>query len=81
MKDLIITTKRQKAELLLFCTCILIAFLLNVCSIVVYQTEWKELYTQWLWMLIIGCGLYGLSVVLRIIYCLLHNLFSKRSSC
>lgn len=78
MKDLVITTKRQKAELLFFCSCIIFAILLNVCSILIYQTEWKEVYTQWLWVLIIGCGLYGLSVVLRIIYCLFRNLFSAK---
>lgn len=69
MKDIIITAKRQKTEILVFCMCIVLAYLLNICSILTYGTQWSELWTQSLWMFIISCGLYGLSVIIRLIVC------------
>lgn len=70
MKDIIITVQRQKTEIKVFCICLILALVINIGSIIAYGTEWSELWTQSLWMLIIGCGLYGLSVIIRlIIFC------------
>lgn len=68
MKDIIISVKQQKTEIKIICTCIVLAYLLNIISILSYGTEWSELWTQSLWMLIITCLLYGLSIVLRLLY-------------
>lgn len=68
MKDIHISVKRQKLEIKIFCACILLACLMNIISILCYQTEWSELWTQSLWMLVIACVLYGLSVLLRLLY-------------
>lgn len=67
MKDIIISVKRQKTEIRLFCVCLLIAVALNVYSIISYNTEWSELWTQFWWVLVIGCGLYGLTVLFRLL--------------
>lgn len=69
MKDIIITAKRQKTEIAVFCACIVLAILLNVCSIFFFGTEWSELWTQSFWMMLITVGLYGLSIVLRLLFC------------
>lgn len=76
MKDIHIPVKRQKLEIKIFCACILLAYLMNIISILSYRTEWSELWTQSLGMLVIACILYGLSILLRLLYygvrCLKH---------
>ena len=67
LKDIIISVKRQQTEITLFCVCLLIAVALNIHAIIAYNTVWSELWTQLLWVLVIGCGLYGLSVVFRLL--------------
>lgn len=68
MKDIILSAKRQKTEIKMFCICVVLAYLMNIVSIVVYGTSWSELWTQSLWMLVISCGFYGVSVVLRLLF-------------
>ena len=69
MKDILITVKRQKRELCWLCAGLAAAFMINVCAIAVFHTEWKELWTQLLWVGCIGVGLYALSAVIRWIGC------------
>ena len=68
MKEIVLSVKRQKTEIKIFCVCIALAYLMNIVSIIAYGTSWSELWTQSLWMLIITCGFYGLSVVCRLLY-------------
>ena len=68
MKEIVLSVKRQKTEIKIFCVCIALAYLMNIISIITYGTSWSELWTQSLWMLLITCGFYGLSVVLRLLY-------------
>ena len=68
MKDILISVARQKAEIKLFIACFFASILLNVISILVYQTSWSEMYTQWIWLLIIWAAFYALTVALRVIY-------------
>ena len=67
MKDILLTVKRQKTEIKVFCVCIVLAYLMNIIAIIAYGTSWSELWTQSLWMLLITCGFYGLSIVLRLL--------------
>ena len=68
MKDIVLSVKRRKTEIKIFCVCIVLAYLMNIVSIIAYGTSWSELWTQLPWMLLITCGFYGLSVVLRLLY-------------
>lgn len=68
MKEIVLSVKRQKTEIKIFCVCIALAYLMNMISIIAYGTSWSELWTQSLWMLIIACGFYGLSVFFRLLY-------------
>lgn len=68
MKDTIITAKQKKREILYYVICLGLSFLLNVFAIAKHNTEWKELWTQLPWVLIIGTGLWVLWVLLRWIY-------------
>lgn len=80
MKDIVFSAKRQKTELLLFCICLLIAVGLNIYAIIAYHTEWSELWTQLLWVAVIGCILYGLSIVIRLLICGIRKLFSSKGN-
>jgi len=75
MKDIVITGKRLRLEGLIFTGCFIVAFLLNVFSIVFYKTEWKELYTQLLWVICLSCLIYFLFLVLRLLYFFLKRIF------
>ncbi|MDR2385290.1 MAG: hypothetical protein LBD80_06490 [Tannerella sp.] len=68
MKNINITTKRQKTELMWLLGCFCLAFLLNLAAIIIYKTSWTELYSQIFWVLIIAFGLYAVTLPLRIIY-------------
>ena len=66
MKEIIISPKRQKAEIYWLIACLCSAILINIFSIAFYQTAWKELYTQLLWVAIITCVLYAVSIGIRV---------------
>lgn len=68
MKDILITTKMQCLEIVIFLLSILSAFVINFVAIICYKTYFSELYTQWLPTLIVGCILYGLTILIRILY-------------
>ena len=77
MKDITISSKRQKAELIWLAVSFCVAVLLNVFSIILYNTNWSEIYTQILWVLIITCFLYALSVGVRIVLYYIKRLIGK----
>jgi uncharacterized membrane protein YbhN (UPF0104 family) len=68
MKEIKITVQRQKTEIYWFIGCFCAVFLLNLISIIIYKTSWRELYSQIFWVLIITFGLYFATLLLRIIY-------------
>lgn len=68
MRDLILTAKRQKIEIKIWSVCLFFAFLMNIISIIIYETSWSELWTQALWMLVLSCIFYGLTVLFRLLY-------------
>ena len=78
MKDIVITSKQQKAELLWLAVCFMGAVLLNIVSIIWFHTNWSEAYTQILWVLLFTCILYALSVGIRIAIFLFKRLFRKK---
>jgi hypothetical protein len=75
MKDLHISAKRQKFELKWFAASFCIAVLVNVFSIIIYKTSWSEVFTQLLWVLVMACILYAVSIASRIVIYMLKRLF------
>ena len=76
MKDLHISAGRQKSELKWIAGCFSVAFLLNVLSIIIYETSWSEVFYQFRWVFIITCAFYAASVILRVVVYLLRRLFN-----
>ena len=68
MKDSIITGKRKKTELIALLICFIIANLLNLYAIIVYETRFKELFTQLGYITLFAVVLYVFWVLLRIIF-------------
>ena len=68
MKDSLFTVKRQKREFVYILVCLLLAIVLNVFSIIFYGTEWKELYTQWFYVLMLAIGFHYLTILFRLIF-------------
>ena len=75
MKDIVIPAKLQKSELKWLVGCFFAAVLTNIVSIIVYETSWSEVYTQILWVLIITCAFYAISVTLRVLLYMVRRLF------
>lgn len=68
MKDNLFTVKRQKREFVYILVCLLLAISANVFSIIFYGTEWKELYTQWFYVLALTVGFHYLTILFRLIF-------------
>lgn len=77
MKDITITVKRQKTEILYLIISFVLAFCLNILGIVIYKTEWQELYTQLYKVLILGFVIYAILAVFRFIICKTAKIFKK----
>ncbi len=78
MKETVITIRRKKIELVTFLICIAVALGLNVYAIVRYDTPWSELYTELLWVVVWGCGIYVLWSLGRLAFWGVYRLFRKR---
>jgi len=65
MKDIIITGKRIKTELLMLLYCYIAANLVNVFSIIYYKTQWIELLTWQRFILFIAFLFYVVTVIVR----------------
>lgn len=74
MRDITITTQRQKTELKFLAISFLMAFGLNIVSIMAYNTEWKELYSQIIPMIALTAIIYFGIVLIRSIL----NIFRKK---
>lgn len=78
MKDFIIKGKWIKRELIVIISIYVLANLLNFISILIYKTDWKELYTSQLFVLYFTEWLYILSVVVRLIYFGIKYILKRR---
>ncbi|GET28150.1 hypothetical protein [Prolixibacter sp. SD074] len=67
MSDWIITRQRRRKELIFWGISFIIAFLMNVYSIVRYDTSWSELYSQLHIVLLISFVLYALIGIIRLV--------------
>ena len=77
MKEIVITTKRIKKELLLLLTCFIFAFLLNVTAVIIYRTPWIEIFTQIGYVVAITLVLYLFITFIRGILFFVKQLFRK----
>ncbi len=77
MKAILITGDKIKSELFRFAVIFLISFLINVYSIIAYNTKWSELYTQLLVVLALAAVIYLIYSIIRIVYYFIKKYFKK----
>ncbi len=77
MKDLIITSKRLKKEIFILSACFIIAFLINIFSIITFKTPWYEMFTQIGYVIIISITLYLLVAMVRAVALLIKRLIKR----
>lgn len=77
MKDTIITAKQKKRELLYLLISFIMAFALNVYSIIFYNSQWKELITTLHITLLVTIVIYFLLAIIRLIIKGVVYLFNK----
>lgn len=67
MKDIIITRRRQRTEILTLLVCFVIAFGLNVYAIIAYGGQWSELFWSLGFVIAATAFLYAVWTLLRLI--------------
>ena len=77
MKDILLTVKFQKSEIKWIIASFCVAVLTNIVSILVYNTAWTEIYSQILWVLIIACVYYAISVAFSVMIFLIKRFVLK----
>lgn len=78
MKDLTITKKRQKTELVTLLICFVIAFALNVYAIIDHNAPAKELITSIFYVLTFAIVLYVAWSFIRIVFYAIRHLLKKK---
>lgn len=77
MKDIVITKKRQKTELLSILVCFIIAFGLNLYAVIAYDGKWTEIFTCVGFMIMTTAVFYVLWTLLRLIVYLIKKTIAK----
>lgn len=78
MKDTIITASMKRRELRIWLACFVVANIVNVATIIKYQTPWHEIFTQLGYVVVLSLMLYGLVLVVRIAWHLFGHLLGKK---
>lgn len=75
MKDIVITGKRIRQELVVFLMSFVLAFAINVTAVVIYDRPLIELVSQIGYVTVIAIFVYLLLAIIRIVVALLLKLF------
>ena len=80
MKDIIIPSKTVRKEMIILAVSLAAALILNIYSIIKYETDWAELFSQLHVVLAVGLVIYLLVGFFRLIFSAFNRLFSKRQA-
>jgi hypothetical protein len=78
MKDIIITSRRLKKEIRIISICFIIAFLINIFSIITFKTPWYEIFTQIGYVIVITFVLYLIITCLRLFATIVLTIFKMK---
>ncbi len=78
MKDTLITARRKKIEIITLIACFIIACIVNIYSIIKFNTPWSEVFTSLGYILLFSVALYVAWSIIRLAYYLIKNLFIKK---
>ena len=77
MKDLVISARQLRREGRLLLACLVVALVVNVVSILVYDTAWVELITTLHYTVALGLALYLVVGLVRLVATGLRRLASR----
>lgn len=80
MKDSIISAKTKKRELNIFIIALAVAFILNIISIIAYNTDWIEVLSALHYVLLFAIVLYIIQGIIRLIIWGIRRLFCRQRS-
>ena len=80
MKDSIISAKVKKRELNVFIIAFVVAFILNIISIIAYNTQWIEVVSSLHYVLLFAIVLYIIQGIIRLIIWGIRQLVSRQKS-
>lgn len=76
MKELVISAKRLKKEIIIFAICFIIAFSTNIIAIIHFKTPWYEMFTQIGYVFVITIAFYFIIVLIRFVLFFIRKLIS-----
>jgi len=79
MKDITISGKTIKKELLILVILFVLAYALNIFAIAYYKTLWKELYSSLFYVFAFAFALYLLLIPIRILQHLILKVLKKKT--
>jgi 1,4-dihydroxy-2-naphthoate octaprenyltransferase len=79
MKDLVISGRKVKRELMIALGCFICAVLINIICIIVYHSQWHEIFSQIGFTVFVAVILYVLLLIVRLIVLACRKIFSKRN--
>ena len=78
MKSVTISSKRIKTEFYIWLACLVTALILNIFSIIFYNTKWIELITQLGYVFAVSLVIYMLSGIIRLFITGIKRIVQKR---
>ena len=78
MKDTVITAATKRRELYVWLACFVVANIINVVTIIKFQTSWLEIFTQIGYVVITSLVLYVLVLIVRLAWRIFSHLLGKR---
>ena len=78
MKDTVITAATKRRELYIWLACFVVANIVNVVTIIKFQTSWLEIFTQIGYVVITSLVLYVLVLIVRLAWRIFSHLLGKR---
>ena len=77
-RDTTISAASKKREFIIFLSCFIGAYILNVIGIIQHQSPARELFTQLHVVFLISLVFYGIVIFLRILYYLVSRLWMRK---
>ena len=78
MKDTVISAATKRRELYIWLACFVVANIVNVVTIIKFQTSWLEIFTQIGYVVITSLVLYVLVLIVRLAWRIFSHLLAKR---
>ena len=78
MEDVTIKGKRIKKEFIILLISVVLAFGINIYSIITYQTRWVELWTYLPTVILLGIMIYFLLAAVRFLVYIIRKVFMKK---